>query len=139
MHCPPADSSAAGFVLGIPESGMDVETLRSARRTPSKVGKRHYAPKIEALPGRLYAERKRCNRRNCRCAAGGDALHGPYLYRRWSENGRLRRQYVKPADADQVRARLTEWRRLHPPARTLRDQLREIRQILMRLTAVPLA
>ena len=26
---------------------------------------------------------------NCRCPAGGDALHGPYLHRRWLEGGRL--------------------------------------------------
>jgi len=30
-------------------------------------------------------------------------LHGPYLYRMWREGGRLRKQYVKPAQADQVR------------------------------------
>jgi hypothetical protein len=92
-----------------------------------------------ALPGGLYAERKRCNRPSCRCVSGGDALHGPYLYRRWLDNGRLRSQYVKAADADRIRAGLAEWRRLHPPARTPRDQLPEIRQILARLTAVPLA
>jgi hypothetical protein len=32
------------------------------------------------LPGGLCAERKRCNRPTCRCAASGAAFHGPYLY-----------------------------------------------------------
>ena len=81
------------------------------------------------LPGRLYAERKRCNRLNCRCAAGGDLLHGPYLYRRWLENGRRRSQYVTAADADLVRAGLAEWKRLHPPARSTRDLLAELRRL----------
>jgi hypothetical protein len=60
---------------------------------------------------------------------GGDTLHGPYLYRRWLENGRLRRQYVKPADGGRVRAGLAEWQRLHPPARSARDVIAELRRL----------
>ena len=93
-------------------------------------------PKTGPLPGGLYAERKRCNRPNCRCAAGGDALHGPYLYRRWMDNGRLRRRYVKPGDAERVRARQAEWRRLHPPARSARDALGELRRLFRELDAL---
>src|SRR5688500_17225887 len=100
MHCPPADSSAAGVSFGGPEGEVGVETLRPSWRAPSSHKKCRSSPKINPLPGGLYAERKRCNRPNCRCAAGGDALHGPYLYRRWSESGRLRRQYVKSAEAE---------------------------------------
>jgi len=92
-------------------------------------------PKTLPLPGGLYAERKRCSRPNCRCAAGGDALHGPYLYRRWSDRGRLRRQYVKAADADWVRAGIAEWGRLHPPARATRDRLAELRRVMRDLEA----
>ena len=103
------------------------------RRTRSTNEKRRSFPKIEALPGSLHAERKRCNRPNCRCVAGGDALHGPYFYRRWLENGRLRRQYVKAANAERVRAALAEWRRLHPPARRMREEMRELRRLIRRL------
>ena len=88
---------------------------------------------MEALPGSLHAERKRCNRPTCRCAAGGEALHGPYLSRRWREGGRLRRRYVKPADAQRVREGLAAWRRLHPPARSLRDELAELRRLFRQL------
>jgi hypothetical protein len=95
-------------------------------------------PKIDPLPGSLHPERKRCNRPNCRCAAGGDALHGPYLSRRWREGGRLRREYVKAADAEGVRAGLAEWRRLHPPSRSMRDVLRELRRLFRQLDAVGL-
>ena len=117
------------------EREMGGETLRSPRRTRSHDEKRRSFPKIEPLPGGLYAERKRCNRPNCRCAAGGDALHGMYLYRRWMDNGRLRRQYVKPAEADRVRAGLAEWKRLHPPARSTRDVLAELRRLFRAIAA----
>jgi len=108
---------------------MTQETLRSSERTPSPHEKCCSFPKIAPLPGGLYAERKRCNRPKCRCSAGGEALHGPYLYRRWLENGRLRRQYVKAADAEHVRAGLAEWRRLHPPARSARQLIADLRRL----------
>jgi hypothetical protein len=112
---------------------MSVETLRPSWRTCSQHEKRRSFPKIVPLAGGLYAERKRCNRPKCRCAAGGDALHGPYLYRRWVENGRLRRQYVKPADAERIRIGLAEWRRLHPPARSTRELLTELRRLFRQI------
>src|SRR3954451_19756910 len=112
---------------------MSVETLRSSRRTGGQQESRRPDPKIVPLPGRLYAERKRCNRPNCRCAAGGEALHGPYLFRRWVEHGQRRRQYVKAADADRVQAGLAEWKRLHPPARSTRDLLAELRRLFRAL------
>lgn len=85
------------------------------------------------LPGGLYTERKRCNRPTCRYAAGGAVLHGPYLSRRWRENGRYRRQYVKAADAERVRVGIAEWRRLHPPARSARELLTELRRLVRAL------
>ena len=81
-------------------------------------------------------ERKRCNRSNCRCSAGRDALHGPYLNRRWVENGRRRRQYVRATDADRVRAGIAEWRRLHPPARSARELIAELRRLFRQLDAM---
>jgi len=109
------------------------ETLRRIQRTRPQTEKRRFVRKIVPLPGRLYAERKRCNRPNCRCVAGGDALHGPYLYRRWLETGRRRRQYVKAVDADRIRAGLAAWRRLHPPARSTRELLAELRRLMRSL------
>ncbi len=49
------------------------------------------------LPGSVHIEWKRCGRPWCHCASGGQ-LHGPYFYRRWRENGRQKKQYVKLAD-----------------------------------------
>ena len=99
---------------------MSKGTLRQSRRLRSAHKSRRSLPKIVPLPGGLYTEYKRCNRSNCRCVAGGDALHGPYYYRRWSEHGRLRRQYVRAADVDRVREGIAAWRLLHPPARSTR-------------------
>jgi hypothetical protein len=112
---------------------MGKETLQRSLCAPSPREKRRSVPKTEALPGGLYAERKRCNRPNCRCAGGGDALHGPYLFRRWVEHGRRRRQYVKAADVERVRTGLAEWRRLHPPVHSTRDLLAELRRLIRAL------
>jgi hypothetical protein len=112
---------------------MRVETLRGARRAGGPNEKRRSVRKIVPLPGRMYAERKRCGRQPCRCAAGGDARHGPYLYRRWLENGHRRNQYVKASDADRVRAGIAEWRRLHPPVRSARQALADLRRLLLNL------
>ena len=85
-------------------------------------------PKIGPLQGSLHSELKACGKAGCRCTRG--ELHGPYWSLRWREDGRLRRRYVKPADAERVRAALAEWRRLHPPADRLRRELAALRRML---------
>ena len=89
------------------------------------------SPKIDPLAGSLQPERKRCGKPTCRCAGG--ELHGPYWRHYWREGGRRRRAYVRAADAERVRAGLAEWRRLHPPARSARELLREMRRETRRL------
>ena len=81
----------------------------------------------DMLPGSLHAERVRCGRPRCRCAHG--ATHGPYWYRRWWEHGRLRREYVRPADLSATAAAIARWREAHPPVWTLRQSLAELRQL----------
>ena len=81
--------------------------LRDSQGCP-KYRARRSAPKMVPLPGALFLEQKRCNRPNCRCVAGGAALHGPYLYRRWVEDDRRRRQKIPAADADRIRSGLAE-------------------------------
>jgi hypothetical protein len=107
------------------------ETLGQARRAGSLHEKGRSVRKIEPLPGTLRAELVRCGKPACRCAHG--QRHGPYLYHRWREDGRPRRRYVRPADAERVRAGLAEWRRLHPPARSTRELLRDMRRETRRL------
>ena len=89
--------------------------------------------KIEPLPGCLSAAYQRCGKAACRCARG--ELHGPYWSRFWREDGRRRRQYVRDVDLDQVRAGIAAWRRLHPPARSTRDVLGELRRLFRQLDA----
>ena len=88
-------------------------------------------PKIMPSPGVLRAEFRTCGKPNCRCARGKH--HGPYLYLRWHEDGRQRRSYVKLAAAAQVAEALDAWRRLHPPARSVRTQLADLRRLTLRL------
>ena len=80
------------------------------------------------LPGSLQVAWKRCGKPTSRCTEGRGP--GPYASRRWREGGRQRREYVKAADAEQVRAALEEWRRLHPPAYQARQELAELRRLL---------
>jgi hypothetical protein len=70
----------------------------------------HVASLQETRAGRKVTytfrqERVRCGKAGCWCANGGG--HGPYTYKYWRENGRLRKQYVKRPSgaAREVRAR----------------------------------
>jgi hypothetical protein len=65
-------------------------------------------PKLH-LPGVVRPQWVRCGRLTCRCARGQP--HGPYFYRFWREGGRLRKQYVRPAELEEVRARCEGRRR----------------------------
>lgn len=84
--------------------------------------------KIVSLPGVLRTEWVRCGKPGCRCARG--ERHGPYLYRRWRENGRQRRAYVSAVDSDRVRAATELWHQIHPPAYRLRQELALLRRLL---------
>lgn len=56
------------------------------------------------LPGAVIGERKRCGKPSCRCASRRqEDLHGPYFYRYFRQNGRLRKEYVPKDRVDQVR------------------------------------
>ena len=63
-------------------------------------------PKVGALCAQLV----RCGTLGCRCARG--ELHGPYFYRFWRENGRLRKRYVRLDDVPAVRREI-EAHRMH--------------------------
>jgi hypothetical protein len=96
-------------------------------------GKCQTPRKIEPVPGCLTRTLQRCGKRNCRCARG--QLHGPYWSRFWCEHGRRRRQYVRPSDVDDVRVAIEAWRCLHPPVRSTRTSLGEVRRLLRDLEA----
>ena len=83
-------------------------------------------PKIEALPGSLQPELKRCGKDRCRCAHG--ELHGPYWYRRWREGGQQHKKYIAPDELETVLMALAHWRRLHPTIWSVRKMLAELHQ-----------
>ena len=57
----------------------------------------------DKLPGSVQPQYVRCGNPDCRCVRG--ELHGPYWYRFWrDETGRLRKEYVRLADLEKVRA-----------------------------------
>ena len=95
---------------------------------------RRFSPKTPTappLPGSLHAEYVRCGKAGCKCARG--ERHGPFFRRYWREEGRTRRQYVRAADLEQVRAGLAAWRDLHPPLGALRQRLAELRRLVRAL------
>jgi hypothetical protein len=100
-------------------------TERAARRAVPSFG--HPMRKIKPLPGVLRAEWIRCGKAGCRCERG--ERHGPYLYHRWYEDGRQRRRYVRAGEVEEIRAALAAWRRLHPPARSMRALLADLRRL----------
>jgi hypothetical protein len=83
------------------------------------------------LPGAVCPQWVRCGRPTCRCARG--KLHGPYYYRFWREDGRLRKAYVKPADLERVRAQCRARRLLQ---RTLQTDWDCWRQLVERVREV---
>ncbi len=84
--------------------------------------------------GALCPQWVRCGKTACRCAHG--ELHGPYQYLFWREGGRRRKRYVRLADVADVQAALAEWRRLHPPAWRMRQELAELHRLLRQLDAL---
>ena len=85
----------------------------------------------KTLPGTVRVQWVRCSRSNCCCARG--ELHGPYFYRVWRENGKVRKEYVKRTEVDKVRrqcnARKEIRRQLQKSWSTLRLMRERIREV----------
>lgn len=65
--------------------------------TPEEAETAHVASLQAEVAGRSVTytfreERVKCGKKTCRCAAG--ELHGPYTYKYWKEDGKLRKAYV---------------------------------------------
>ena len=77
---------------------------------------------VWALPGVVCVQYTRCGKPTCRCAQGGENLHGPYYVRCYRfSGGRQVRRYVRPDEVEATRAACQEWQQLQA-------QLRENRQ-----------
>jgi hypothetical protein len=88
-------------------SAKRYDDLRDRKNVPPHGGARVEPKSAQPLPktlsGAVCAQWVRCGRPNCRCSRG--QLHGPYHYRFWREGGRLRKEYIRPEDLEEVRAR----------------------------------
>jgi hypothetical protein len=76
------------------------------------------------LPGVVCKQWVRCGRPNCRCARGRP--HGPYSYRFWREGGRLRKQYVRPEELEEVLGRCEARRRARRETKAAWAEWREL-------------
>lgn len=74
------------YLADISVSGDEAESIQLASlQTRTPAGK--------TVTYTYRQERVRCGKESCWCGEG--AGHGPYTYRYWKENGRLRKEYVK--------------------------------------------
>ncbi len=80
-----------------------------------------------ALRGSVHFAFKACGKSGCRCQRG--ELHGPYWRRWWRDAGERHTEYVRLADVPRVVAAIGRWHELHPPARSLRDELAELTRL----------
>ncbi len=65
----------------------------------------------DELPGVVLPQYVRCGKTTCRChSRRREDLHGPYFYRFFRENGRLRKTYVPKDRVEQVRAACKRYR-----------------------------
>jgi hypothetical protein len=62
----------------------------------------------DLLLGTVLSEYKRCGKPNCKCQRG--ELHGPYYYRFYRVDGRLRREYVSKVRLPSVRQQIRAYR-----------------------------
>jgi hypothetical protein len=98
---------------------------RSVRNGSEKIGKA--LPKMPAVAGSLHLEFRRCGRPTCRCKRG--LLHGPYLVRRWRDDGRQRKAYVPMGQLTVVLLEMEDCRaKAAKPAQVARV-LKELRHV----------
>jgi hypothetical protein len=111
--------------------------LDVTRTAPAKADAVLSTEITQALPkvGALCAPWVRCGTAGCRCARG--ELHGPYYYRFWREDGRLRKYYVRLGDVPAVRHEIEAYRRHDRHARRVvaagwgswRDLAAQVREV----------
>ena len=77
-----------------------------------------------APSGSLHLQFHRCGDPKCRCKDG--FFHGPYLYRRWRENGRQRKEYIPMSRMSEVLAALQAARNTRPRPSVLRQLLQQL-------------
>jgi len=95
-----------------------------------QIGDVESAGPIHLLKGEVCQQYTRCGKPGCRCADGH--LHGPYYYRIWRDGRKVRKQYVREADVETVRAACAAYREFE---RLLRDTKERRLKLARRLGA----
>lgn len=72
------------------------------------------------LPGSVHTEYFRCGKAGCRCNRG--ERHGPYYVREWRQQGRKRREYLRPEEVAETRARCAAWKQERAAHRATRAE-----------------
>ena len=78
------------------ELGTIVQALEQEAATPTPVeAKGQEVVETQRIGERLYQlERVRCGKTGCKCVGENGALHGPYWYAYWRDEGKLKSRYV---------------------------------------------
>lgn len=87
------------------------------------------------MNGTVHAQFVRCGKPNCKCSRG--ELHGAYYYHFVRVGGRLRKQYLKPSEVEEVQAaclarqaadktEIENTKQMWTAFRTIREELRGI-------------
>lgn len=78
------------------ELGAIVQDLERQSTIPNKIETTsREVVRTERIGDRLYQlERVRCGKVGCKCDGKDGALHGPYWYSYWREDGKLKSRYV---------------------------------------------
>ena len=84
---------------------------------------KHAKPLHKILKGSVCVQWVTCGKPSCKCTRGD--LHGPYYYRFWREDGRLRKEYVKREDLAAVQAAT---RAYHEAKQVIKDSWVFLRQ-----------
>jgi hypothetical protein len=88
---------------------------------------RQSVPQDTLLRGSVQAEYRRCGKPTCQCRWG--ALHGPYFYRYWHEQGRRRKAYVPEQELARVQAAIARYHETFPPLWPIRRALMELGRV----------
>jgi hypothetical protein len=67
---------------------------------------------------------RKCGKAGCKCNSG--SLHGPYFFYFYRENGRLRKSYIRNAEAQALWESYSEWRQIQKQRAADRKKFTEL-------------
>ena len=74
---------------------------------------------------------RKCGKPGCRCNAG--ALHGPYFFYFYREDGKLKKSYIRKAEAKALWEHYSRWRQIQKQRAADRREFTELCREVRRL------